>query len=129
MECQYPDIAALTARNKGCKCERCLTARKEYDAAKYQRRKDAQLAKAKEYNASPRGRAINTLKNNKTQARLKGYEPIRATIEEVMAIQEQTECCHCGSSGPLETDHCHETGALRGMLCLSCNKKDVLNGN
>ncbi len=56
-----------------------------------------------------------------------GYSPITCSKGRVMAIMAtQTECCHCGAEGRLNLDHCHTTGRVRGMLCQSCNAKDVL---
>ena len=30
-------------------------------------------------------------------------------------------CACCGGSDRLVVDHCHKTGALRGVLCHACN--------
>lgn len=42
------------------------------------------------------------------------------TEEQLCALESITECAICG--GPAEhIDHDHETGAIRGVLCLNCN--------
>ena len=72
-------------------------------------------------NASKR---INTLNRH---AKTLGHAPITCSKARVLSIMAtQTTCCHCGSEGPLDLDHCHETGKARGMLCRPCNVKDVL---
>lgn len=38
----------------------------------------------------------------------------------LQALQHD-ECAVCSKTGPLEADHDHETGLLRGLLCKSCN--------
>ena len=42
-------------------------------------------------------------------------ESLKALIDEVK------ECVICGIETQLVVDHCHETGAVRGMLCSNCN--------
>lgn len=45
------------------------------------------------------------------------------TVEAYDAMLEKCKgCCHlCGSAGKLNVDHCHSTGAVRGLLCTACN--------
>ncbi len=124
--CTYPTNAPSTAYNKGCRCDRCSS----YKTDKWQARGSENRIKQAEYRATSKGRAIATLSRNNHQARLNGYSPMKADWKEVRDLQSSTSTCqHCGAAGSLETDHCHETGVLRGMLCPSCNRKDALNGN
>ena len=126
MECKYPQFKPRTGFKKGCKCERCL----EGQRAQARAFKAANPDKVKGYEAQvklkPRRRATITLSNAKVSAKRDGYLPMCATLEEVMFVQQSTTCCHCGAGGRLHTDHCHETGTLRGMLCASCNIRDLL---
>lgn len=69
--------------------------------------------------------AINRRDNAKRRAKKRGYVALNATLEE---IEQALEVCCCECCGKLfETlsekylDHCHETGALRGVLCQACN--------
>ncbi len=145
-ECSYPMNAPRTAYRKKCRCERCVTwkredSRKDYfkhhEARKarkldyFYENQDKMLKDQKDYRESPEGRAKSTLRTNNHAASRHGYTPINATWQEVMELQQSTTTCqHCGCTptDTLHTDHCHETGKLRGMLCNSCNVKDVLNG-
>jgi len=45
---------------------------------------------------------------------------IRAAL---LAIQKGT-CATCPATFPLEWDHDHETGLIRGLLCKSCNTSE-----
>jgi hypothetical protein len=55
------------------------------------------------------------------------------TYKEVLALREKQEnlCAICGEEGfmmnervksPLNVDHDHKTGAVRGLLCHNCNR-------
>ncbi len=63
----------------------------------------------------------------KKRSRLKRYG---LTLEAMadMAVQQENKCAICKSPaeieqyGTLAIDHCHATGAVRGLLCQMCNK-------
>lgn len=41
-----------------------------------------------------------------------------------MLVSQRGRCAICGGvemSGPMNIDHCHETGRVRGLLCSKCN--------
>lgn len=46
------------------------------------------------------------------------------TKEEYKALQtkQQGQCAICFQEKPLQIDHCHETGKVRGLLCGPCNR-------
>ena len=40
-----------------------------------------------------------------------------------MQLEQDNRCAICGAmpKKPLFVDHCHVTGKVRGLLCVSCN--------
>jgi hypothetical protein len=47
----------------------------------------------------------------------------KLTNEEASALLQRDRCDLCGVAGRrMHTDHCHETGALRGRVCGPCNQ-------
>lgn len=52
------------------------------------------------------------------------YEHLFSIQKGVCAIcdEKQNATCRNGTR-PLHVDHCHETGKVRGLLCLKCNTK------
>lgn len=126
MDCEYPNMKGNSAYAKGCRCGRCKEARSEYMKAYYAKHPDKW---GREYATSNRGKASQALSRNRRHAEERGYAPIDATIDEVEALISRGCCDHCGATSNLNVDHCHDTGKLRGLLCSSCNNKDVLNGS
>lgn len=67
--------------------------------------------------------------NNKDRYRDKNYKRTYGiSLEEYNdLLLGQNDCCAlCGrhksfQKRPLSVDHCHETGVVRGLLCLGCN--------
>lgn len=60
---------------------------------------------------------------------IKKYKVTSKQLDEMEANQ-QSKCAICKSKKPLVIDHCHKTGAVRGLLCYSCNTGiGLLNDN
>lgn len=47
----------------------------------------------------------------------------RITMEEYDGMYERVEgkCEICGKKAELNVDHCHDSGIVRGLLCMNCN--------
>ena len=45
------------------------------------------------------------------------------TLSELDAVYDAAagKCQICGVGGKLHLDHCHNTGRIRGLLCMRCN--------
>ena len=45
------------------------------------------------------------------------------TLAELDAVYDRAkgQCEICGEGGKLHLDHCHNTGRIRGLLCMRCN--------
>lgn len=62
------------------------------------------------------GRAKKNLSCGKCTARMKLYN---LSLEEFNKLEKNCEVC--GATSKLTIDHAHDTGAVRGRLCNSCN--------
>jgi Recombination endonuclease VII len=66
---------------------------------------------------------------NKAEIRAKRRGVTASVIAELLALQNGL-CAVCGvtlapwPSLATHVDHCHDTGAVRGLLCRSCNMKE-----
>lgn len=52
------------------------------------------------------------------------YELSKAHIRAKLSRMQGGRCAVCRKDGPLEADHDHETGLLRGLLCHGCNIRE-----
>lgn len=45
------------------------------------------------------------------------------TLDQVeeMALAQKGQCAICERERPLNVDHCHSSGQVRGLLCMPCN--------
>lgn len=124
-------------------CESCyrVAQRKRLKAKMSGAEREAQREKEREYHrvyrsewrkAHPEREREN---QRRSQSRAYKADPIKhrnrvgaarygISVEEYAALRERcrTEpCAACAAPGPLEIDHCHETGLIRGLLCHYCN--------
>ena len=104
MNCKTCNIILENKKRKSGKCLRCYT--KENKKA----RANTPVAKAKR-------------RRNKIFAKYK----ITMAEYEAMSRKQSGKCAICFASpedvryGVLCVDHCHETGKVRGLLCVKCN--------
>jgi hypothetical protein len=93
---------------------------REYDRAYYLKNREKILARKRKWHneLSPEKKKLIGRRNT---MRLYG-----ATLVdyEIMLKEQNGQCAICGVSPfgqALDVDHCHETGAIRGLLCGTCN--------
>lgn len=94
-------------------------------------RRSIHRAADKKYKNSPNGRVIKAAyektaprkKALSKYSRLRNYGLSHAEYEALLESQ-QCRCAICRTDAPSRTwhvDHCHATGAVRGLLCPQCN--------
>lgn len=108
------------------------------DKAAYMRKQRAAnpekyRAKSREFNARHRERLSEernaNYAENKAVIRARRYGTTKEMIDAVMLLQQGC-CAVCDKllapwpSTSTHVDHCHDTGAVRGLLCRSCNMKE-----
>lgn len=103
-----------------------------------ERRRESNRAYMREYNRRPevkerrrrRSRERYAANREEIRKRLRNNRLVTEygiTSDEYDELLQQQGgvCAICGSECPtgnrLAVDHCHETGAVRGLLCLDCN--------
>jgi hypothetical protein len=92
-------------------CRKCTTTKKRG------RRAADPHARAKERAYEQRA-DVATRTRTRRAARL--YE-VPAEQLQAMEAEQQGRCAVCGRQRKLAVDHCHLTGAVRGLLCYPCN--------
>lgn len=84
-------------------------------------KREDDLRKSKEWRETPAGQTWQRKRNREAGWRKIGFTPELVRL----LFEAQNECCAvCGSFITIESchaDHCHETGAPRGLLCRACN--------
>jgi hypothetical protein len=72
-----------------------------------------------------RTKASPTYKRSLRNSHLKRKYRITLADYEAMLAAQGRGCAICGAPEPdgqsLHVDHCHDTGAVRGVLCFTCN--------
>ena len=90
---------------------------KEYRKAQYAKNRDKVLS------ANAKWRAGNMERVRATNRKAKLKQNYGLTPDEVAALKEAQghACALCLEVKPLNVDHSHSLGKVRGMLCTSCN--------
>lgn len=97
---------------------------KRYRAAHLEEMRAKGRADAKRRNARPemQRRAKNLVLNRVYGITIHDYEAMLADQGGLCAICRKPETSKCrGKIRKLAVDHCHGTGAVRGLLCANCN--------
>jgi hypothetical protein len=95
----------------------------------------ADAARRREYNKQYNAANTDKIKDAKRRYRDSGKERdtnlrkrygISAAEYDAMLVRQNNCCAICGSATPggkgtFHVDHCHNTGAVRGLLCNGCN--------
>lgn len=113
-------------------CSRCGKERPIGDFQKDRQRKDGHSSQCK-YCESERDTQKRNVPGHKELRRaqhlLRRYKITDEQYQELFAQQDgKCACCgrtetnkHYGKAYPLSVDHCHQTGKVRGLLCVECN--------
>lgn len=101
----------------------------EYSKAWYAANRDRERVKRKAYYArmkdnptfiEQRRRATREwARRQSTEERLACK--YKTTVECITALLARGQCDICHTTERLGIDHCHDTGAVRGLLCQACN--------
>lgn len=104
-------------------------ARRLYDRMRRQRDPEKKHAYMREYNLAHRderrARAkldwLNRDREHQKNIRRKYRYGLTPEQFEEMKIRQGGMCALCREKPPVDVDHCHDTGKVRGLLCRSCN--------
>lgn len=72
-ECAFPTIKGINAWDKGCRCSRCVEAKREANRASYAKHRDARKARQRAYNA----RNAQSRRESAKEYRAKNQQKVR----------------------------------------------------
>jgi len=126
----HRDSAARDGRRPECKA--CTAVRRK---AWYAANREREIARVKEWQQANPERVNENQRRNRARPERKRAlrdqyyrRTFGVSADEFDALLEAQGggCAICGTrperAASLHLDHCHETGAIRGILCLSCNQ-------
>ena len=126
----HRDRAARDGRRPECKA--CTAARRR---AWYEANREREISRVKAWQQANPERVNESQRRNRARPERKRalrdqyYRRtfgISADDFDALLAQQGGGCAICGKrperDASLHLDHCHDTGAIRGILCLSCNQ-------
>ena len=126
----YGDTAARDGRRPECKA--CTAARRQRWYAANRKREIARVKQWQQTNAERLNayrRQLNASPERKRKMRDLHYRSkygISADDVDAMLEAQGGGCAICGERperlASLHVDHCHDSGRIRGLLCLNCNQ-------
>lgn len=115
--------APFTGRR--CSCRPRPSRTPEQNAAHREAMKRWRATNPDRHRAYTASRHLQTaLINSRRIAKTGGGRAISASLDELRVWYDARPrtCAICGNCRRLVIDHCHETGRLRGILCIFCNR-------
>lgn len=113
----------------GAVSEYAIKNRKEYFRNWYLKNKEKLSAQAKRRYQANRDKVLTYTKIRQRPYLLKKLYGLTVEQYDAMLASQGGACKVCGSDGEskdkrrkyLSVDHCHNTGKIRGLLCMKCN--------
>lgn len=124
--CNFPHLGGTTGYRRGCRCKKCKD-------AKLIPMKDLYRKDPEKFKEKSRKRYQNLDNEGKLDYRWKSFANANPEAKEheeryKSLVRDSTACEICGTpfkdASKIQIDHDHNTGAIRGALCVPCNQAE-----
>lgn len=119
---EKPDEAFRVRKESGKRRTECDECFKRLMRERYQADPEPRKAKIREYQAANPEKVRAWSRRNRPQQRRRQVYGMDRAAWDALVIAHGGCCAICGDQlVKPHIDHCHQTGAIRGLLCSACN--------